>query len=1452
MIRKLLLILLLCGIVSYGQVSPQPAGLQAADGSPLFISDVPGKPVNLYEVQEAMEAYWADRDPNRKGSGYKPYKRWENYWMHFVDQQGNLPTSKALYESWTSKASSARTPNPTSNWSPIGPFNPGTSGNALPGTGRINAIAIDPINPNIWYAGAPAGGIWKTTDAGVSWTNLFDNFPQIGVSGIAIDPVDPNIIYIATGDDDAADSYSIGVFKSLDGGQTWNQTGLNPSNTDVNSLMNEIVIDPRDSNTLWVGTSFGLYKTTNAGDTWELMQSGYISDFKLKPGNPDTVYAVANRHIGGAGNTATYYKTEDGGATPFAEMDDPNNPVLPATAGRVVLGVSPANPEVLYILAANTRDQSWSYQGFYKSTDSGATFTESTNGTNIMESSQAWFDLALEVAPDNADEVFMGCLNIWRSLNGGTTFTRVNNNSSSQSVLTGTYTHVDIHTLKFFNGNLYVGSDGGLWISEDGGATFRDVTGNMVVTQFYRISVAPNNSNLITGGTQDNSGFVYNNNTWNIYTRADGMDYEFDPNNPNIIYGFAQNGQALFVSTNTGESASIVGPPTDAEGNNITGNWITPLAVGGDSQVYAGYDAIYRLNGSTWEKLYTIPGTEGGIEDIEVDPSNPLVIYAAEGRSLQRSEDGGQNFTTFFNADSDISDIAINSNDGSAVYVATSLRVGRSQSQQQSLIRKVYKVPVNNGVAGREIDITGNLPADQAFFALVHQGRHTDNPVYVGTNLGVYRIDDTLINETDESLTEWEEYFTNMPSVAVGDLEISLDDEVIVASTYGRGAWRSAIPVQVPENDVRLVSLIPEADQILCGEIFPEIVVENKGLNPISTIEVTYRINGGGDQNFDAPVNLNPGDTTSIPLPSFNGSSTGPITLEVEVNILNDAFPENNVISQTFFSNAFGVGDALNTFETVQDALITYNDGDPNNSIWERGVPTGTLLNQASSGTQVYGTNLDGNHPNGVKSFLVSNCYELSSILAPVLKFDMAYDLEPNFDIVYVEYSTDDGSSWNVLGSVNSQPNWYNSDRTNDSSGSADDCQNCPGAQWNGTNTIMTEYAYDFTANAALGETDLTNESNVIFRIVFHADPAITQEGVIIDDFIVEGFQDDDDDDNDGVLDINDNCPLVGNANQLDTDGDGLGDACDPDDDNDGVLDVDDNCPLIANTDQADADGDGIGDPCDEDADNDGVPNTLDLCADTPAGTIVDVTGCPVFTLPPDNFSILVTGESCRNSNNGTITILAAQTLDYTAAVSGPNTNETLNFTDTLAITDLASGEYTVCITVAGQPGYENCFTLSVPQPEDLSVFSSISSLDNEITLNLSGGKSYTINLNNEVFRTTESEITLPLSRIENTLTVSTDKACQGTYEETIFLSSKLLIYPNPVEGSDLNIFMGDNELEEVEITLYTLNGVKIMGKQYPLINREISLNVDRLARGIYLLNIRTERSLVNYKILRR
>ena len=191
----------------YPQVNPNDRYRQGGQDALRIYSNSAGTPINLIDAGKSIETYWKDRDRFKKGSGYKIHKRWEYYWSHLANSRGILPTASQYWESWKTKASlSGKDPNPTADWSSIGPGDVGVFSGRLPGTGRLNAVAVDPNNENIWYAGAPAGGIWKSTNAGQSWTNLFDDFPQIGVSGIAIDPNDSNTIYINTGDDDAADS----------------------------------------------------------------------------------------------------------------------------------------------------------------------------------------------------------------------------------------------------------------------------------------------------------------------------------------------------------------------------------------------------------------------------------------------------------------------------------------------------------------------------------------------------------------------------------------------------------------------------------------------------------------------------------------------------------------------------------------------------------------------------------------------------------------------------------------------------------------------------------------------------------------------------------------------------------------------------------------------------------------------------------------------------------------------------------------------------------------------------------------------------------------------------------------------------------------------------------------------------------------------------------------------
>ena len=1401
---------------------------------------------SIDEISEAFWAYWRDKDYLKKGSGFKPGMRWINYWQNLADERGMLPTPREQMAAFKRKNDGRFQKNPTASWSAVGPVAPGNLAGSLPGVGRLNEIAVDPNNSDIWYAGAPAGGIWKSTNAGTSWTHLLDGFLQVGVSSIAIDPNDSDTIYIATGDDDAQDSYSVGVYKSTNGGSSWSATGLSIENTTDfpnwgnNRLLSNLVIDPTNSDIIWAAGSFGIWKSLDGGDSWERKQVGNFGDFKLKPGDPNTAYAVSAAF--GAGD---YYRTTDGDT--FTQITD----ILPDNSSRLVIDVSPENPEVLYILSADTTPNR-KLQGLFRSTDSGLTFTEISvtapnvdpNRTevenNIMESNQAWFDLAMAVDPLDSNRIYMGCLNVWASTNGGSNFVKQANWFS----VTSRFTYADIHTIKFLGGRIFVCSDGGLFVSENNGQTFERKNGNMNITQFYRMSIANDNNSVISGGSQDNSGFVFNNNSWNKFTSGDGMDYEVDPNNSSLIYGFVQNGQVLFITTNSGQSVSDVPQPRDEENRPIFGNWITPLAVSVTGEVYSGFDALYRLNGNEWEKISVNLSNDSNVSDIEVSKTNPEVLWVAQNDLLYRSTNGGISFQFIDRMDAPISDIGIHSTNPNIAYVTTSRRVGNSDSSQPSTVG-ILKVTIDQTIEVE--DLTRNLSIDQAFFSVVHQGKHSQNPIFVGTSLGVFRLDD--------SLTDWENYFTNLPSVAVSDLEISLekDKETLVASTYGRGVWQSPLPVEIQNDDIAILSVTPDFTDVVCGSVAPSVTVENNGLNDITEIQFTYSAGGGSENQFTYTGLISPDAQETIDLPAISEQVPfGQVNLNISVSIAGETQLDDNTSSTFYYQNAFANGDQLFDFEEGNTTLLSQVDDVNDAPLWEQGVPSGSILNTASSGTQVFGTNLDGNHPDETKAYLVSGCYEMANIVAPVLKFDMAYDLEQDFDIVYVEYSLDDGVTWQLLGTTNSQPNWYTSDRTFASSG-GNDCQNCPGGQWTGTDGTMREYAYDFVANANLGETDLTNEPKAVFRIVFHSDPLENQEGAIVDDFIVTGFQDDDDDDNDGILDVDDNCPLTANSDQADNDGDGIGDVCDDDDDNDGILDVNDNCPFTANADQADFDQDGIGDICDPDIDNDGVSNDIDQCDNSPANATVDVDGCEVFSLSADNFSLTTIGESCIESNNASVNITAAEALAYTASLSdasGPISTQ--GFTDQVTFENLEAGAYSICITVDGQSGFEQCFNVQLTEPEPLSVSSKVDNLDSRLSLELSGGAVYFIEANGEQYQTSDSFFELTLKEPSTTLKVSTDKACQGTFEKTIVLANSILVFPNPLDTEILNVYLGSTAQGKVKITLFNSVGQAVFTKSYNNQGSNIEMNLSSQPTGLYFLNIDGAGQLQTFKLIKR
>ena len=1041
MIKNYLIVSLLCSFLGFSQFNPSAPWMTD-------INTARRGEATINEMVSAFNTYWSTRDRNARGSGYKPFMRWEYHWKNYTNSQGYIMSSDEFWNAWRQKNQSKANRNammslPPSNWEAVGPFTHTNTGSWSSGQGRVNIIHVDPSNANTIYLGAPAGGIWKSTNNGSTWTPLTDELPQIGVSGIAVDYSNSNVIYIATGDKDAGDSYSVGVYKSTDGGVTWNPTGtMGGSNP---SRAGDIVIHPTNNQILWCATNNGIYKTTNAGTSWTQVQSGNFSqgNIRLKPGDPNTVYAVSNNR---------FFRSTDSGTT-FSMITTG----LPANSGRLLLDVTPANANYIYILSATTGN---GFQGIYRSIDGGTTFTARNTTTDVFESNQAWYDLALAVSSTNAEEIYTGCLNVWKSTSGGTSATKINNWSNPSGP---SYTHADIHYLGFHGTKLFAGTDGGIYVSENNGDNFTDLTAGVQISQYYKIAVSKQSSGNMVGGLQDNGGYAYSGGQWKNYYGADGMDTAVDPTNPNLYYGFIQNGGGLYISNSAGNgiSSSVNSP------GGIDGNWVTPLAANSIGEIFSGFDNLYKLSGVNWVQQNSGSIGSGNLELIKIDPSNDDIIYVANGLDLYKSINRGVDFSLVFSAEEPISSIEVNYSNSNIIYITT------RNSSEYGTVRKSIDGGFNF------VDITDGVP-NIGKNVIVHQGRNTNNPLYLGTSLGVYYRDD--------SMSQWEPFDTNLPNVSVEDLEINLEDAKLIAATYGRGVWQTTIPVQLANNDIKFLRIKNPTAEINCGStVTPRVEVKNNGLNTITTITVNYTIDGV-PSSFVWNGSLASSAITDIDLPSAV-LSRGAHTLNVTTLILNDAYSDNNNGTSSFYINDAGTVGVVNPFTNASNELIVYNEG-TSGAQWQRGTRTGGLT---SSGNTVYATNLTGNYPDNIKTYLVSQCYNLSNVINPQISFAMKYDVEPNWDIVYVEYSTNFGASWTVLGEMG--PTWYNSDRTSATTGN--DCFNCPGAQWTGINTTLTTYTYPLNA--------LNTQTNVIFRIVFHSDESVNDLGANIDDFLING-----------------------------------------------------------------------------------------------------------------------------------------------------------------------------------------------------------------------------------------------------------------------------------------------------------------------------------------------------------
>lgn len=734
---------------------------------------------NFFETQKAFNKYFENRE-RQPGDGWMVFKRWENNQQYKVTLDGTLPDQASITEAfnqWQISYNQENTNGAESEngaWEEIGPIDKPFNGTGQPnGNGRLNTVCFHPTDSNTLWVGAPAGGLWKSTDGGVTWSSNTDELATLGVSSILIDPTNTNVMYIGTGDRDAGDAPGFGVYKSVNGGSSWTQSNSGMGNKEVGAML----MHPNNSSYILAATSGGIYRSQNGGSTWTLeSNTSFYKDIKYKPGNPNVVYASETTSAAG------FYRSTDGGDS-WTEITTG----LPSNPQRYVIGVSEADSNIVYLLCS----VSSAFGGLYKSSDAGQTFSTQSTTPNIMgyaengtsSGGQGWYDLAIEVDPTNASVVYAGGVNIWKSVNSGVDWDCVAHWVGSS---TAASVHADQHWFAFspVNGYLYACHDGGIHYTADNGVTWPELSAGLGIGQLYKIGVSQNTHALVINGYQDNGTAIWDDTLFRTERGGDGMECIIDYSTDDVMYASVYYGN-IARSLNNGYSfGSFAAQNTN--GITESGAWVTPYLLDKDDHniMFIGYKNVWRTTTATsGSVLFTaISNNLGG--------SN-----SSNMRQLRQSKiDGNRLYAVrsdnkFFRSDNALSNAPTWTDlTGNLPFSGTLRDVETSPFSNNtvwiSINNQIWK-STNAGISWT--NITGNLP-NLAFNTIVADPL-SDNGIYVGGSAGIYYIDNSLSN--------WITFFDDFPTnVAVRELEIyhpigNWEGSRIRAATYGRGLWES-------------------------------------------------------------------------------------------------------------------------------------------------------------------------------------------------------------------------------------------------------------------------------------------------------------------------------------------------------------------------------------------------------------------------------------------------------------------------------------------------------------------------------------------------------------------------------------------------------------------------------------------------------------------------------------
>ena len=680
-------------------------------------------------------------------------------------------------------------------------------------SGRISDIAIDPADKRTWYVGVSAGGVWKSTNGGISFSPIFDGQGSFSIGALAIDPANRSVIWVGTGENNVQRvvAYGDGIYKSIDGGRSWKNMGLKTS-----EHIGRILVDPRNSDVVYVasqgpawrgGGDRGLYKTTDGGKTWTKILAGDnewtgVNDVQLDPRNPDILIATTWQRlrrvyafVAGGPGSAVWRSTDAGKTWTKSQSGFPD-----VELGRIGLSRSPANPDVVYAIA----DAAERKGGFFRSRDGGASWermSDYQSGSNYYN--EVFAD------PKDVDRVYAIEPILQVSNDGGKTFGRVGERNK----------HVDNHSVWIDpdeTTHLVVGTDGGVYESFDRGRTWRFVA-NMPITQYYRVATDDSKPFYrVFGGAQDNfsvggpsrtrntSGIT--NSDWFITSGGDGFGSVVDPVDPNIVYAQSQFGNLARFNLKTGDVMGI--QPSEEPGTpGPRWGWDSPLFISpfNHNRLYFASNRLFVSNdrGDSWKVIspdlsrlidrnrLKVMGRVMGIDALAKNASTTLfgvvlsiaesplkegVLFAGtDDGKVSVTENGGVSWRSVDRVPgvpdtTPVFKILPSQHDVNVVYAAF--------NNHQAGDFKPY-VMKSSDLGKTWASVTGNLP-DGSVYSLAED--HVDrNILFAGTEWGLF--------VTRDGGRRWLRLNGGLPTIQVRDLAIQKRENDLVLGTFGRSFY---------------------------------------------------------------------------------------------------------------------------------------------------------------------------------------------------------------------------------------------------------------------------------------------------------------------------------------------------------------------------------------------------------------------------------------------------------------------------------------------------------------------------------------------------------------------------------------------------------------------------------------------------------------------------------------